>query len=74
MARLRGPGSQVILAGYLDIVCDFAFYGAVPLAFVVLDPINGLAAAFLAVFLLRQWCNLSGLRCPWPKKARDENG
>lgn len=34
--------------GYLDIACDFAFYGAVPLAFAVLDPgANALAAAFL---------------------------
>ncbi|MHA6346029.1 CDP-alcohol phosphatidyltransferase family protein [Roseivivax sp. CAU 1761] len=34
--------------GYLDILCDFFFYGAVPLAFVVLDPgANGLAGAFL---------------------------
>jgi phosphatidylglycerophosphate synthase len=34
--------------GYLDIVADFTFYGAVPLAFVVLDPAaNGLAGAFL---------------------------
>ena len=34
--------------GYLDIVCDFAFYGAVPLAFAVLDPgANAPAAAFL---------------------------
>lgn len=34
--------------GYLDIVCDFAFYAAVPLAFVLRDPeANGLAGAFL---------------------------
>ncbi|HKL68143.1 CDP-alcohol phosphatidyltransferase family protein [Salibaculum sp.] len=34
--------------GYLDIACDFLFYGAVPLAFVFLDPAeNGLAGAFL---------------------------
>ncbi len=34
--------------GYLDIACDFLFYGAVPLAFVILDPAqNGLAGAFL---------------------------
>lgn len=34
--------------GYLDIACDFLFYGAVPLAFVVLDPAsNALAGAFL---------------------------
>ncbi len=38
--------------GYLDIACDFAFYAAVPLAFVWLDPdANGLAgAALLASF------------------------
>lgn len=34
--------------GYLDIVCDFFFYGAVPFGFVVLDPeANGVAGAFL---------------------------
>jgi phosphatidylglycerophosphate synthase len=34
--------------GYLDIACDFLFYGAVPLAFVLLDPAaNGVAGAFL---------------------------
>ncbi|MEC9196885.1 MAG: CDP-alcohol phosphatidyltransferase family protein [Pseudomonadota bacterium] len=34
--------------GYLDITCDFLFYGAVPLGFVLLDPaLNGAAGAFL---------------------------
>ena len=44
VARAGQPSD---FGGYLDIVCDFAFYGAVPLAFVVLDPGNGLAAGFL---------------------------
>lgn len=36
------------LGGFLDIVLDFIFYGAVPLAFAVLDPAaNALAAATL---------------------------
>ncbi|MCW2306437.1 CDP-alcohol phosphatidyltransferase family protein [Rhodobium gokarnense] len=36
------------LGGYLDIVFDFLFYGAVPLGFVVADPqANGLAGAVL---------------------------
>ncbi|MBM2576589.1 CDP-alcohol phosphatidyltransferase family protein [Jannaschia sp. Os4] len=35
------------LGGFLDIWCDFVFYGAVPLAFAVLDPANATAAAFL---------------------------
>jgi phosphatidylglycerophosphate synthase len=40
--------------GFLDITLDFAFYGAIPLAFAVLDPAaNGLAAAaVLAAFYL----------------------
>lgn len=34
--------------GYLDIACDFLFYGAIPLAFVLRDPaVNGVAGAFL---------------------------
>lgn len=34
--------------GYLDIAADFLFYGAIPFAFVVMDPAgNGLAGAFL---------------------------
>jgi phosphatidylglycerophosphate synthase len=34
--------------GYLDIACDFAFYGAIPLAFVIRDPgENAVAGAFL---------------------------
>ncbi len=34
--------------GYLDIACDFLFYGAIPFAFVVLDPsANAIAGAFL---------------------------
>ena len=34
--------------GYLDIAADFLFYGAIPFAFVLLDPAaNGVAGAFL---------------------------
>lgn len=34
--------------GYLDIVCDYVFYAAIPLAFVMLDPgAHGVAGAFL---------------------------
>lgn len=45
VARSRSPSD---FGGYLDIVCDFVFYGAVPLGFVALAPeANGLAGAFL---------------------------
>jgi phosphatidylglycerophosphate synthase len=45
VARARGKSD---FGGYLDIVCDFIFYGALPLAFVLRDPeANGLAGAFL---------------------------
>ncbi len=36
VARASGGGTD--LGGFLDIVLDFAFYGAVPLAFIVPDP------------------------------------
>ncbi|WP_102961129.1 CDP-alcohol phosphatidyltransferase family protein [Mangrovicella endophytica] len=45
LARRRGPTD---LGGYLDIVFDYIFYGAIPLAFAVLDPDrNALPAAML---------------------------
>ena len=45
VARARG---KTDLGGYLDIVCDFGFYGAIPLAFVLQDPVgNGVVGAFL---------------------------
>ncbi|MGP3696122.1 CDP-alcohol phosphatidyltransferase family protein [Rhodobacter sp. NSM] len=33
--------------GYLDITCDFLFYAAFPLAFVLREPSDGVAGAFL---------------------------
>jgi phosphatidylglycerophosphate synthase len=45
VARARG---KTDFGGYLDIVCDFAFYAAIPMAFVLRDPAaNGVAGAFL---------------------------
>lgn len=45
VARAGRPSD---FGGYLDIVCDFVFYGAVPLGFVALAPAtHGLAGAFL---------------------------
>ncbi|NRP23442.1 Inner membrane protein YnjF [Aliiroseovarius sp. xm-m-379] len=45
VARMRGPTA---FGGYLDIVCDFVFYGAIPFAFVLADPAtNASAGAFL---------------------------
>ncbi|TVS03822.1 MAG: CDP-alcohol phosphatidyltransferase family protein [Rhodobacteraceae bacterium] len=45
VARVRGVSD---FGGYLDITCDYVFYAAIPLAFVVLDPTaHGVAGAFL---------------------------
>ena len=45
VARARGKSD---FGGYLDITCDFVFYGAIPLAFVLADPaVNGVAGVFL---------------------------
>ena len=45
VARARG---KTAFGGLLDIVCDFVFYAAIPLAFVWQDPAtNGVGGAFL---------------------------
>ncbi len=45
VARASAPTG---FGGYLDITCDFLFYGAVPMGFVLADPAaNGVAGAFL---------------------------
>jgi len=46
VARRVGPTD---LGGFLDIVCDFVFYAAVPFAFAVGRPEHALAAAFLVL-------------------------
>ena len=43
------------LGGFLDIVLDFLFYGAVPLAFAVLDPVNNALPA--AVLIMSFFAN-----------------
>ncbi len=45
IARIHG---KTDFGGYLDIVLDFAFYGAVPLGFIIADPgANAIAGAVL---------------------------
>lgn len=44
VARFTGPSD---FGGYLDSLCDFAFYVAVPLGFAAAEPINALPAALL---------------------------
>lgn len=45
VARARG---KTDFGGYLDIVCDFVFYAAIPMAFVLRDPgVNAVVGAFL---------------------------
>ncbi|MCC5992845.1 MAG: CDP-alcohol phosphatidyltransferase family protein [Rhodobacteraceae bacterium] len=45
VARANGVSD---FGGYLDITCDYVFYAAIPLAFVMLDPAaHGVAGAFL---------------------------
>jgi phosphatidylglycerophosphate synthase len=45
VARVRG---KTDFGGFLDIGCDFLFYGAIPMAFVLRDPaVNAVAGAFL---------------------------
>ena len=52
VARLNG---KTDLGGYLDIVLDFAFYGVVPLGFILFDPAQNAVAG--AVLLLAFYVN-----------------
>lgn len=46
----RASGRQTDFGGFLDIVLDFAFYGAIPFAFALADPAaNAVPAAFLVL-------------------------
>ena len=47
MAKISG---QTDLGGYLDIVLDFLFYGAVPIGFVLADPPANAVAGAVLVF------------------------
>ena len=50
VARATAPTD---FGGYLDMICDYVFYAAVPLGFAIVSPANLLpAAALLASFLL----------------------
>jgi phosphatidylglycerophosphate synthase len=46
IARASAPTD---FGGFLDIVCDFVFYAAVPIGFALADPGNALPALFLVV-------------------------
>lgn len=52
VARIKGSTD---FGGYLDIVLDFGFYGAIPLAFAIADPSSNAIAA--AVLLLSFYFN-----------------
>ena len=49
-AVARVSNQKTLLGGFLDIVFDFVFYGAVPLAFAILDPAANAVAACVLLF------------------------
>ncbi|SFI25874.1 CDP-alcohol phosphatidyltransferase family protein [Jannaschia pohangensis] len=53
--------SKTDFGGYLDIWCDFVFYGAVPFGFAILDPDNAIAAAFLLLAFYVNGASFLGL-------------
>lgn len=57
--------------GYLDIWCDFVFYGAVPFAFALLDPANALPAAFLLLAFYVNGSSFLGLAIPAARRGID---
>lgn len=60
------------LGGFLDIVFDFVFYGAIPLAFALHDPErNALAAAFLLVAFYVNGASFLGFAILAAKRGMD---
>jgi len=58
LARARGMSSD--FGGYLDILCDFVFYAALPLSFGIADAQNALpAATLLAAIILTSVSHLA---------------
>ncbi|KAJ55279.1 membrane protein [Actibacterium mucosum KCTC 23349] len=58
--------------GFLDIVCDFIFYGAVPMAFVWADPgANGAAGAFLLASFYANGASFLGFAILAEKRQMD---
>lgn len=59
--------------GFLDIACDFLFYAAIPLAFVLRDPANGAAGAFLLASFYVNGATFLGFAVLAAKRGMDSN-
>ena len=60
--------------GYLDITCDFLFYGAIPMAFVWVDPAaNGAAGAWLLTSFYFNGATFLGYAILAEKRGIDDN-
>lgn len=71
VARVNG---KTDFGGYLDITCDFVFYAAVPLAFVLRDPaINGVAGAFLLATFYVNGASFLGFAVLAAKRGMETN-
>ncbi len=63
-------GRPTAFGGYLDIVCDMAFYAAVPLGFALAQPENAVWAALLLASFVCTCASFLG-RAVWPPAARN---
>jgi phosphatidylglycerophosphate synthase len=71
MARMNGPTDR---GAFLDIVCDFLFYAAIPLAFAVTNPVaNALAAAALLASFIGTGATFLAFAAVSAKAGRDVN-
>jgi phosphatidylglycerophosphate synthase len=69
VARVRG---RTDFGGFLDIGCDFLFYGAIPMAFVLRDPAaNGVAGAFLLMAFYANGATFLGFAIMAAKRGMD---
>ena len=60
--------------GYLDIVADFTFYGAVPFAFALRDPLVAVPAAFLLLSFYVNGASFLGYAVQAAKRGMETSG
>lgn len=71
MARIKGPTDR---GAFLDIVCDFLVYAAIPLAFAFANPVaNALAAACLLASFIGTGATFLAFAAVSAKAGRDVN-
>jgi phosphatidylglycerophosphate synthase len=70
VARINGPTE---LGGYLDTICDYIFYIAIPVAFGFIDPVNHIPALLLVASFTLTAVSFLAFAAIAARRARDDS-